>query len=127
MSLAFAEDVAEGHLAAFERGRPGERYVLSDGYATNREISAAAVEAAGRGWVPPTLPVAVARTLAAAGEAASALLRRPPLLGRGQLYFLLWEARADSSKATEELGFNPTPWRQGIRRTVRWMADAGRI
>ena len=56
MTLAYVDDVAAGHLAAFDRGRPGERYILADGFATMREIVAAAVEAAGRGWVPPTMP-----------------------------------------------------------------------
>jgi dihydroflavonol-4-reductase len=127
MTLVFVDDVAEGHLAAFDRGQPGERYILADGYASNREICAAAVEAAGRGRVPPTLPVPVARALAAAGEGVSRVIRRPPLIGRGQLHFVLWQARADSTKAQSELGFQPTPWRNGIPRTVRWMQDSGRV
>jgi dihydroflavonol-4-reductase len=120
------EDVADAHLAAFDRGKPGERYILADGYARNRDICAAAVEAAGRGRVPPTLPVPVARVLAATGEGISRAIRRPPLLGRGQLHFVLWEARADSAKAQAELGFTPTPWEEGIPTLVRWMIDSGR-
>jgi nucleoside-diphosphate-sugar epimerase len=69
----------------------------------------------------------VARGLATAGEAVSRLIRRPPLLGAGQLHFLLWQARADSSKARGELGVEFTPWEEGIRRTVRWMIESGRI
>ena len=61
ITLAYVDDVAAGHLAALDRGRPGERYILADGFATDREIVAAAVEAAGRGRVPPTLPPALAR------------------------------------------------------------------
>jgi nucleoside-diphosphate-sugar epimerase len=127
MTLAYVDDVAKGHLAAFDRGVPGERYILADGYASNREICQAAVEAAGRGRVPISLPTPVARGLAVGAEAASRVIRRTPLIGRGQLYFLLWEARADSEKARSELGIEPIDWRDGIRRTVRWMADEGRI
>ncbi len=127
LSTAFVDDVADGHLAAFERGRPGERYLLADGFATIRELCAAAVEEAGRGWVPPTLPRGAARGLVALGEGVSRLIRRPPLLPRGQLDFLLWEAHADSAKAQRELGFSPTPWREGVSRTVRWMAQEDRI
>lgn len=127
MTMAYVDDVAEGHIAAFDRGTPGERYILADGYATSREICETAVEAAGRGRVPFSIPAPVARGLAFGGEAASRVIRRPPLLGRGQLYFLLWEARADSSKARNELGIEPLEWRQGIRRTVRWMLDEGRV
>jgi dihydroflavonol-4-reductase len=126
MTLAFVDDVADAHLTAFERGRPGERYILADGYATNREICKAAVEAAGRGRVPPTLPSPLATALAITGEAVSRVIRRPPLLGRGQLHFLLWQARADASKARDELGVEFRDWREGIRRTVRWMLDEGR-
>jgi dihydroflavonol-4-reductase len=127
MTLGFIDDVAQGHLAAFERGRHGERYILGDGFASMREIVTAAVEEAGRGWVPPTLPVSLARGMAAAGEGVSRLIRRPPLLGRGQLHFLLWGAKVDNSKAREQLGVEFTPWKEGIPRTVRWMADEGRV
>jgi len=127
MTLGYIDDVAEGHLAAFERGRPGERYILGDGFASMREIVATAVEEAGRGWVPPTMPVSLARGMAAAGERLSRLIRRPPLLGRGQLHFLLWGAKVDNSKARDQLGVEFTPWKEGIRSTVRWMAEVGRI
>lgn len=127
MTLAFVDDVAAGHLAALDRGRPSERYILADGYASAREIVAAGVEAAGRGRVPPTMPPALAKGLARGGEAVSRLIGRPPLLGVGQLHFLLWEARADSAKARGELGIEFTPWRDGITRTVTWMRETGRI
>ncbi|HSJ17090.1 MAG TPA: NAD-dependent epimerase/dehydratase family protein [Solirubrobacterales bacterium] len=127
MTLAFVDDLARAHVAAVDRGRPGERYLLANGFATTREICQAAVGAAGRGRVPPTLPVPVAKGLAAVGAAVSAVIRRPPLLSRGQLHFLLWQARADSSKAREELGWDPIPWSEGIPRTVRWMLETGRV
>jgi nucleoside-diphosphate-sugar epimerase len=127
MTLVHVDDVAAGQLAAFERGEPGERYILADGFATMRELLSVAVDEAGRGWVPPTMPVPVARGLAVAGEAVSRLIRRPPLLGAGQLTFLLWQARADSSRAQSELEVEFRPWEEGIRGTVRWMAETGRI
>lgn len=127
MSLAYADDVADGHLAAFDRGVAGERYILADGYAELRDIARAAVDEAGRGWVPPTMPLAVARGLARTGEALSRVIRRPPLLGSGQLHFLLWRARADSSKAERELGVRFRPWEEGVRQTVRWLAETDRV
>jgi nucleoside-diphosphate-sugar epimerase len=127
MTLAHVDDVAAGHLAAFERGAPGERYILGDGFAPMREILRAAVAEAGRGWVPPALPVPVAKAMAAGGEGLSRVIRRPPLLGRGQLHFLLWQARVDNTRARHELGVEFRSWEEGIPQTVRWMRETGRI
>ncbi|KKL47691.1 hypothetical protein LCGC14_2333020, partial [marine sediment metagenome] len=124
-ALGFVEDIAEGHVAAFEHGDPGERYILAGPFATPRQICAVAVEEAGRGWVPPTLPGALAGALAGTGELVSRLIRRPPLLPAGQLHYLRWAARADTSKAEATLAYRPTPWEDVVRRTVRWMRDGG--
>jgi dihydroflavonol-4-reductase len=127
MTLVHCDDVAAGQLAALERGKPGERYILADGYAAMRELLTVAVDEAGRGWVPPAMPVPLAKGLATGGEAISRIIRRPPLLGSGQLTFLLWQARADSSRAQTELGVEFRPWEEGVRETVKWMAETGRI
>ena len=127
MTLVFVDDVAAGHLAAFDRGTPGERYILADGFASMRELISLAVEEAGRGRVPPAMPPRVAKGLARGGEAVSRLINRPPLLGTGQLTFLMWQARASNEKARTELGVEFTPLPEGIARTVRWMRETGRI
>ncbi|MGZ5341668.1 MAG: NAD-dependent epimerase/dehydratase family protein [Solirubrobacterales bacterium] len=118
MGLVYTRGVAEGHLLAADRAPDGERYILSDAYVTTRELAEKVVAMAGRGRVPPTMPRAVARTLAVVGEGVSKLIRRPPLISRGQLYYFNWQARADSSKAQRELGWNTTPLDEGLRRTL---------
>jgi dihydroflavonol-4-reductase len=116
--VVFSEGVGAGQLLAAERGRPGERYILCDEHLTLRELAEAVVRVAGRGRVPPTLPVPLARALAAAGEALARLTRRPPLVARGELTFLLWNPAPDSGKAQRELGWHPTPFAEGLRRTL---------
>ena len=109
------------------RGADGERYILADGYASFRELAETAKRVAGRGRIPPTMPVPVARALAGVGEGISRVIRRPPLLPRGQLTYFLWQARPDSSKAQRELGWKPTPLEEGVRRTLDSMGllDSG--
>jgi nucleoside-diphosphate-sugar epimerase len=118
---AYVEGVAEGHLLAADKGADGERYILADGYASFREIAETVKEVAGRGRVPPVMPVAVAKALAGVGEGVSRVIRRPPLLPRGQLTYFLWQAHPDSSKAQRELGWNTTPLDEGVRRTLHSM------
>jgi dihydroflavonol-4-reductase len=121
LGLVFTEGLGQGHLLAAEKGRPGERYILCDEHATFRELAEAVIRVAGRGRIPPALPVPVARGFAAVGEAIAHVIRRPPMLARGQLLFTLWNAAPDSSKAQRELGWHPTPLDEGIRRTLQGM------
>jgi dihydroflavonol-4-reductase len=118
---AFVEGVAEGHLLAAERGIDGERYILADGYANFRELAETAKRIAGRGRIPPTMPVPVAKAVAAVGAGISSVIRRPPLLPNGQLEYILWQAHPDSSKAQRELGWKTTPLDEGVRKTLASM------
>ena len=116
--VVYSYGVGSGQLLAAERGRPGEHYILCDGHVTLRELAETVVRVAGRGRVPPTLPVPVAKAAAATGEALARVIRRPPLLARGELHFLLWNAQPDATKAQRELGWRPTPFDDGVRRTL---------
>jgi dihydroflavonol-4-reductase len=118
---AFVDGVAAGHLLAADKGDDGERYILADGYATFREIAETVKEVAGRGRVPPVMPVPVAKALASVGEGVARLIRRPPLLPRGQLTYFLWQGQPDSAKAQRELGWSTTPLSDGVRRTLESM------
>ena len=119
--VVFTGGIGRGQLLAAEQGRPGERYILCDGHVSLCELAEAVVRVAGRGRVPPVLPAALARGMAGAGEALSRIIRKPPLLPRGQLYFFLWNARPESGKAIRDLGWEPTPLEDGLRATLAAM------
>jgi len=118
---AFVEGVAAGHLLAAYQGKDGERYILADGYADFRELAETAKRIAGRGRIPPRMPVPVAKVVASLGAGLSKVTRRPPLLPKGQLEYILWQARPDSSKAQRELGWKTTPLDEGVHRTLHSM------
>lgn len=117
--VVFTEGLAQGHLLAAEHGRPGERYIFCDEHATVARLTRTVAEVSGRGRAPKvTIPAPVMTVMAAAGEAAARITRRPPPIARCQLQYLLWNATPDSSKAQKELGWLPTPLAEGIRRTI---------
>src|SRR3954466_7656590 len=118
---AYVEGVAAGHLLAADQGRDGERYILADGYASCVELAEPAKRVSGRGRIPPTMPIPVAKSIASAGAGISRVIRRPPLLPKGQLTYFLWQARPDSSKAQRELGWHTTTLDEGVRRTLHAM------
>jgi dihydroflavonol-4-reductase len=118
LGICFNAGLARGQLLAAERGKPGERYILCDTQLSFRALAEAVVRIAGRGTVPPTMPVPLARALAGGGELLSRATGRPPLLPRGQLTFFLWNATPDAGKARRELGWEPTPLDEGLRATL---------
>jgi nucleoside-diphosphate-sugar epimerase len=120
-ALVFSPGAADAHLRAAEKGSDGERYIVADTYADFRELAETVVRVAGRGRIPPRMPVPVARAASALTEGISKLTRRRPLIPRGQLHYFLWQARPDSSKAQGELGWRPTPLEAGIYQTLSEM------
>jgi nucleoside-diphosphate-sugar epimerase len=119
--LVFAPGLARGQLLAAERGVPGERYIFCDVHVDFPELAEEVVRLAGRGVVPRTMPIWLARGLAAVGEAISRVVGRPPLLPSGQLHFFLWNPRPEAAKARNELGWEPTPLEQGLRATLDYL------
>jgi dihydroflavonol-4-reductase len=116
MPVVFSRDVGIGHVLA-ERAPVGSRYILVDRYYTMQDI-AGAVRVACGSKVPRTLPRWMARAVSGTGEALARLTRRPPLLPRGQLHFLLWGACPSSDRAQKDLGWHPTPLSAGVAATL---------
>lgn len=125
--VVYAHDVALGHIAAAEHAETGARYILSECYYSLQETAAMAAEALGRGGVPPVMPLWLGRVVAHAGEAVSRVIGRAPLIPKGQLHFMQWQARPSSAKAQRELGWRPTPFAEGVALTVAWLRDQGRL
>jgi dihydroflavonol-4-reductase len=126
MNLVAVEDVAGGHVAALERGQPGERYVLGG---ENLEMDAVwrlLAEVTGRPLPGFRAPYALAYAVAAVDELRCRIdmgaVPFAPLEGvrmsRERMY-------ADSSKAGRELGFSATPVRDALERSIIWYRENG--
>ena len=125
--VVYTEDVAAGHILAEEQAPVGGRYILSERYFELVDLARAVLDEAGLKKVPPVLPVGIARVIANVGEFVSGLTGKPPLLPKGQLYFLQWRARPNGRKARETLGWNPVPFAEGLPRAIAFLRDAGRL
>jgi dihydroflavonol-4-reductase len=115
-------DVAEGHLLAAERGRPGERYVLGG---ENRTYAAFFRELAG----VAERPIFRLRVPSAFGHAVAAVNARLPRREGKRSYLTPGQARVlslyfffNSDKARRELGYSPRPLQESLRDAYAfWM------
>jgi len=107
VNLVDVRDVARGHLLAFDRGRSGERYLLGGENLSLHDAFARIARAAGR--PPPRIRVPYAAVRA--GAALGLVNRNEALLARLPEYF-------SSAKAQRELGYEPSPIDDALRRAV---------
>lgn len=114
------DDAARALILAAEKGRVGERYLISEKMITNAEVARIAAEAAG---VPPpakALPLAVSYALAAMGTAKARLRGTDEQLSLASLRLMRAEAPVDCSKARGELGWEPGPVESSIRDAAKF-------
>lgn len=125
VNLVHAADVADGTIAALERGRCGERYILGSDNVTIAEMFRCCERITG--VEPPTrrLPRWVEYGLAAIIELAGRVSGRRPPLSRDILRVARHGVIADSTKANRELGYSPRPVEDALRDTLEWYLDAG--
>ena len=121
LNLVHVEDVARGHLLAFDKGQVGRRYILGGEDMSLRDILAAIARLAGR--KPPTvelprlglMPLAfLAETWARLTGGAEPQLTLDGLrMSRKKMFF-------DSGRAVRELGYGFRPAQQAIEAAVEW-------
>lgn len=116
-------DVADGCLAALERGRSGQCYLLTGSYHRISDIVAEASALAGRPARRREIPFVVARALAPILEGISALRRVPPTFTAYSLHTLASNAVFDHGKASRELAYAPRPWEETLRDWVGWILE----
>jgi dihydroflavonol-4-reductase len=127
LSLVDLDDCVDGHVLAAERGRAGERYVLSAPAVTTRGIFALVAELSQRTEAVRLVPAPVAQAAAAAVEAACRATGRRPPVCRQMVGSVLHGHRYDASRAARELGATPRPLRETVRRTAAWAVAEGHV
>ena len=119
------EDVVAGHLAAAERGRTGERYLLGAHNLTLTEVATIVCEVVGRRqpllklrrWMLPPIGVGVAVARALFGNQVPLDTTHVRLMGACTY--------VDSSKARRELSLPQTPFTTAVQRAYNWYRDNG--
>jgi dihydroflavonol-4-reductase len=122
--MADVDAVTYGHLAAAERGRTGERYILGGENLTYREITQIIAHVVGCKTPRWTIPPWVIPPAAAAVDAANRFVSRPVISG-DQLRLSRHNAFFDSSKAVAELAYPLLSFRHAAERAYRWYLDHG--
>ena len=125
LNVVHVNDVAAGHLLAFDLGDVGERYILGGENMSLETILSRVAEITGGAPPKVRLPHAVVMPVAYVAEAWARAFGGEPLattdgvrMARKHMYF-------SSGKAERELGYSHRPADEAIRDAVAWFSAGG--
>jgi len=124
--VADVDDVAQGHMAAAEKGRIGERYILCDKeHYSMRDLFKILEKISGVKAPFLKLPYPVLQAFVYADEWSIQWIKHRPLMPSDGLKFCRSFLMCDNAKAVRELGYQTTPIERTLEKAVRWFREQG--
>ena len=128
MNLVDVEDVAQGHILALEKGKPGQRYILGNRNMTLKEIFEVLEGLTGKRGPRFKVPLNLAIALGMVDHLIEGkILRRRPQIPLEGLRVAQKPMYVTSEKAVKELGLPQSPVEGALERAVHWFHDHGRV
>lgn len=126
LNLVDVRQCAGGHVAALEKGRTGERYILGGEDLTLKQILDKLGQITGLPSPKIKLPYIFAFAAGVVDEAVTGLLlRREPRATVDTVRMGMKKMFASSAKAERELGWKIVPIDNALRRAVEWFRANG--
>ncbi len=126
-NLCDVRDLAHGCVAAADKGRNGECYILGNSEITLKEVCALLHKASGCKMPYFYVPIPMAYMLAAQMEKKAKKTGQKPLMTNFAVYNLARNNAFDYSKAARELGYHTRPYAETLRDEAEWLVSAGYI
>ncbi len=126
LNLVDVADCAQGHLLAMEKAVPGERYILGGENLTLKQILDKLGAITGLPSPRLKLPYAVAYATGVVDTVITGkMLKREPRVTLDAVRMGRKKMFVTSAKAERELGWNPGPVDDALRRAVEWFRANG--
>ena len=125
LNMVHVEDVAEGHMLAFDKGRIGERYILGGQNATLSDILAVVAGEMGRKAPKIKIPRGAIVPLAVAAEMVARRTGKEPFVTLDGLRMSKNRMFFTAAKAERELGYKARPYAEGIKDAIAWFQRSG--
>lgn len=117
-------DIAAGVIAAMERGKSGEKYLLGSEFFTIQELSKLIGEIFQRKTPSLALPFWIARLGVPFEEFKSRRSGKENGFTQEGLTALKYgNTKISHEKAIRDLGYNPRPVRQSLKETLEWLVE----
>ena len=125
LNIVDAQDVAEGHLQALERGQPGERYILGAENLTLEQIFGKLAQITGIAAPKMQIPYVLAYAAGVFSTGWANVSGKEPIAPLDAVKMAKKKMWVRHDKAKAELGFNPGPAAQALRKAFDWFRANG--
>ena len=126
-NLCDVRDLAAGTIAAVDKGRIGECYILANKTVTLKEMCDMLHRECNAKQIKFYLPLDLADKIAAGLEKQAEKTGKMPLMTTFSVYNLARNNEFDYSKAEKELGYTTRSYEETIHDEVQWMIAEGLI
>lgn len=126
-NLCDVRDLAAGCIAAADKGRKGECYILANEEVTLKELCTMLDQELHCGTCKVYLPLGIAKKIAAALERKAAHGGKPPMMTTFSVYNLERNNSFDYSKAQRELGYRTRPYAETLHDEAVWLKAEGKL
>jgi dihydroflavonol-4-reductase len=120
-----SRDVAAAMIAAYENGKAGERYIISEGYHTMQELAQAVCHSSGAQAPRIQLNLPMAMITAMMSEFGARITGSRPLISRAAVRTMTQSHHVTASKARQALGLKTRSFAESIRDEVAWYRSNG--
>lgn len=125
LNVVDVRDVAAGHLLAWERGQPGERYILGGENLTLEQIFRKLQTLSGIPAPKMRIPYAVAYFAGVVSTGLARLTGEEPKAPLDGVRMARKRMFASSEKAMKQLGYRPSAPEGALRRAIDWFQANG--
>ena len=126
-NLCDVRDLAAGTIAAVDKGRIGECYILANKTVTLKDMCDMLHKECNAKQIKFYLPLDLADKIAAGLEKQAEKTGKMPLMTTFSVYNLARNNEFDYSKAQQELGYTTRSYEETIHDEVQWMIAEGLI
>ena len=126
-NIVDVRDLAAGCIAAADKGRVGEGYILGNEVVKLKKLSKILNNSLGCKPIKMYLPIWLAEFIAKRMEKRAAKSGEMPMMTTFSVYNLKRNNRFDYSKAVKELGYKVRPIEQTLIDEANWLRDNGFI
>ena len=126
-NMVDVRDLAAGCIAAADKGRIGEGYILGNDVIRFKTLSKILVQESGCKPIRFFLPIFLAEMIARHLEKKAAKTGEMPMMTTFSVYNLKRNNQFDYSKAKKELGYTTRPIEVTLKDQIKWLKDNGLI